>query len=225
MTSSRIAALIAKLITAHGRQPRPPCRDPFPLILWEQVGYLAGDEQRLRAFRLLEAATALAPDRIATLPIAKLREIARAGGGIAVDQRTERMRQTAQTVLAQHGGDLARTLRAEPARAAKVLARFPMIGAPGAHKILLFAGLATTFALESNGLRVLLRVGVGREEPSYAKSYRSVMQALAGELPERKPWLQRAHLALRVHGQQICRRARPLCAQCPITAHCASAEV
>ena len=38
-------------------------------------------------------------------------------------------------------------------------------------------------ALESNGLRVLLRLGFADEKKSYSASYRGVQQALAGQLP------------------------------------------
>jgi endonuclease-3 len=50
-----------------------------------------------------------------------------------------------------------------PPKAKKLLMRFPMIGEPGAEKILLFCGALAVLALESNGLRVLVRVGVAEE--------------------------------------------------------------
>jgi hypothetical protein len=34
-------------------------------------------------------------------------------------------------------------------------------------------------------------------------------------------WLIRAHQLLRRHGQELCRRSRPRCAACPLTAQCA----
>ena len=50
--------------------------------------------------------------------------------------------------------------------------QFPMIGEPGAEKILLFSGVLAVLALDSNGVRVLVRLGVGEERKSYAATYK-----------------------------------------------------
>ena len=47
------------------------------------------------------------------------------------------------------GGDLACILKLPPQKAKKLLMRFPMIGEPGAGKILLFSGVLAVLALES----------------------------------------------------------------------------
>lgn len=105
------------------------------------------------------------------------------------------------------------------------LKRFPGIGAPGAEKILMFCGALPVLALESNGLRVLLRLGHGREEPkNYAKTYRSVREALAADLPSDAAWLARAHQLLRRHGQEICRNTDPDCGACNLAERCPSAR-
>ena len=76
-------------------------------------------------------------------------------------------------------------------------------------------------ALESNGLRVLLRLGYAEEKKSYSASYRGVQEALAGQLPSGYDGLIVAHQLLRQHGQELCKRTRPLCeAGCPLTAEC-----
>ena len=59
------------------------------------------------------------------------------------------------------------------ARARRLLRRFPGIGEPGADKVLLFSRTQPVFALDSNGLRTLLRLGYGREVKSYPATYRS----------------------------------------------------
>lgn len=75
-------------------------------------------------------------------------------------------------------------------------------------------------ALESNGLRVLLRVGFAEEKKSYSASYRGVQQALAGQLPADYDELIAAHQLLRQHGQELCKRTRPLCEGCPVREDC-----
>ena len=79
----------------------------------------------------------------------------------------------------------------------------------------------SVLALESNGLRILLRLGFAEEKKSYSASYRGVEQALQGQLPLGCDALIAAHQLLRQHGQRLCKRTRPLCETgCPLTADC-----
>ena len=55
--------------------------------------------------------------------------------------------------------------------------RQPCSGDPGAEKILLFSRTHSILALDSNGLRVLRRLGYGEERKSYASTYRSAQEA------------------------------------------------
>ncbi len=72
-----------------------------------------------------------------------------------------------------------------PARQAKKsLKRFPGVGEPGAEKILLFAGALPVLALESNGLRTLIRLGYGVEQRNYAATYRSVLEAVKDQIEQ-----------------------------------------
>jgi endonuclease III len=105
-------------------------------------------------------------------------------------------------------------------KAKRALHQFPCIGQPGAEKILMLCGMSSGLPLESNGLRVLERVGYGRTQKSYGATYRSVQEALAGELPRDAAALTRAHLLLRLHGKTICCTNQPLCDRCPLAAEC-----
>src|SRR5262249_44624403 len=119
------------------------------------------------------------------------------------------------------GGNLKPILRLPLTEAKKALRKFPSIGEPGAEKILLFAGSHPVLALDSNGLRVVLRLGFGKEEKSYAKSYRSVQDALAPGLPLDTAFLTEAHQLLRRHGQELCKTSHPKCEACPLNEQCA----
>jgi adenine-specific DNA glycosylase len=95
-----------------------------------------------------------------------------------------------------------------------------MIGKPGAEKILVIAGGSTRLALDSNGLRVLLRVGYGAEDKSYDKAYRSVVDQAARQAAMTAADALAAHLLLRELGKSICRRAAPRCEACPLNRSC-----
>jgi endonuclease III len=100
------------------------------------------------------------------------------------------------------------------------LKKFPGIGDPGAEKILLFNKKLEVLALDSNGLRVLTRIGYAREGPNYAATYRALQQAIDPELPRDFGWLVSAYQLLRRHGKELCKRTKPHCGRCPLAGAC-----
>ncbi len=198
-------------------------RDPYLLLVWEQIAYLADDDVRLAAFGALEARVGTDPAAIERAPDDLLRRIARLGGAIAVEQRTERLRNVARRVIARWGGNLRPVLQLPRAEALGELQRYPAIGRPGAERILLLCGADPVLALDSNALRVLLRLGYGREGANYGQTYRTVQAAAAREVPDTTAARRAAFLVLRRHGQTLCRRTKPRCAECPLRADCPSA--
>src|ERR1017187_8255644 len=102
----------------------------------------------------------------------------------------------------------------------KLLMQFPMIGEPGAEKILMFSGVLGVLALEPNGLRALVRLGFGEDRKSYSATYKSVREVTLEELPADCKLLTKAHLLLRQHGQRLCLRNGPECHACPVNSDC-----
>jgi endonuclease-3 len=213
-----LAAIVA-ILAGHYEIPAHPV-DPLELVLWENVGYLVDDDRRRALFDRFGrtigfgAAQILAADDAALLALA-------ADGGMRPEQRVARWREIAALVLEQCGGALDRTLRALPLpRARALLRRFPGLGDPGADKVLLFAGIAARPCLESNGLRVLARLGLFEPGSSYAASYRAAITVLVAEGPADRDWLVSAWLLLRAHGKALCRRGAPSCWACPLDGIC-----
>jgi len=215
-----LASALDILRTRFGPPERPPTGDPFELILLENVAYLAKPGRRREAFEELKRKVGTSPRVLARASRASLEKIA--SRGILPAAFAEKLRECARIVLEEFGGDPAPALDGTLAAAKKALRRFPGIGEPGAEKILLFSGRHPFLAPDSNGLRVLTRLGFAREEKSYAKSY-AAARASAASLPARIPVLQEAHLLLQRHGQTLCRRNDPLCESCPLRKICAYA--
>src|SRR5260221_3729697 len=120
--------LIAVLGRHYGPQPSLAPKDPFHLLLWEYVAYLADDATRASALAELKATVGLRPSEAAAAPLPVLGAVARLGGPIAVAQRASRMRDVAVTVRDRWRGSLRGGLRLpypEPGRALKA---FPAIG-------------------------------------------------------------------------------------------------
>ena len=207
----------------YGAPPRPISRDPFQLILWGQVGYLASDAKRRAAFLMLRNEVGLTPMAILGVPGATLEKIARMGGSIAADRRASRMRESAELVVGKWDGDLGKALRLPLDRARRAFREFPMIGEPGADKILAITGRSRVLPMDSNALRVVLRVGLAPELKNYGATYRRAQALLAPALPKTREQVVAAGALLRLHGQELCRRNKPLCERCPLKAKCPSA--
>jgi endonuclease-3 len=212
-----LPTLLDRLEAIYGPQAPPPTDEPFELVLWENIAYLADDPTRLAAFRELKARVGTHPAEILAASPETLRGIAQAG--ILAENTVEKLKAAAQIA---HDQDDLGTLRSLPiAQARRLLRRFPGIGEPGADKVLLFARIQAVPSFESNGLRVLTRLGYGEEQSSYAPMYRSALEAASPELPDGFDGLTRAHLLLRRHGQELCRRSAPRCEVCPLAPDCA----
>ncbi len=211
--------ILERLRDAFGPAPAPPSKDPLELVLWENVAYLVDDEQRARAFAALKKEIGVRPDALLKSSKGALVGVTRLGG-IFPEQRAEKLRDIAQITKDKCGGDLRAALKQPLREARKALKRYPGIGDPGADKILLFAGVAPLLALESNGLRVLLRLGFGVEKKSYSTTYREVLRKAEPGAPKDGPGLVALHQLLRRHGQDVCRRSDPECERCPLARDC-----
>jgi len=211
--------VITRLNKFYGAPATPSVTDPFEQVLWENVAYLADDEKRAAAFLALRKTVGLRPDDILKAKPDRLLAATRMGGMVP-ELRAQRLRQSAEIVKILLQGKLDAALDESLAKAKKTLQRFPTIGEPGAEKILMFAGKYPVLGLESNGLRVLLRLGFAEEQKSYSGSYRAIKNAISGQLPQACKSLVAVHQLLRRHGQELCKRSRPLCDQCPLKDAC-----
>ena len=220
---SDLPRLLDQLEAHHGRPRRPVPKQALDWILWENSAYLVPDERRKQAYLALEQATGLRAHGILALPREELREIAGLGGMLP-DRRVSKLISIAETVQDEFDGDLESVLGLPVVKARRALKRFPGIGDPGADKILLFTKTHALPALDSNGIRVMVRLGLVKEAKSYSTTYRASSAALASHANGGCPWLIRAHELLRKHGPVLCKRNGPLCDECPIVEECPSAS-
>ena len=211
---------VADILERHYGSPGPPVTvDPFEMFLLESVAYLATDEKRLSVFEVLKKRVGTRPVDILAASESEILEITKLGG-INAEGRAGRIRDSALMTLREFDGDLNNALHLPLKQALKSLMRYPSIGEPGAEKMLLFSRTAPILALDSNGLRVLLRLGYGTEAKSYSTTYRSVKEAIRNEIKEDFTWLISTHQLLQQHGRELCRRTTPKCSECPVSKLC-----
>jgi endonuclease III len=211
-------AAVLRALKKHYGAPEPlPTKDPFELILWENVAYLAPPARRRAAFELLRRQVGLRPGDILAASQAVLERVT--AHGILKARFADKLRACARIAIEDFGADLGSVLREPLLQAKKALRRFPGIGEPGADKILLFAGVQNSLAPDSNALRVLVRLSLIAETKSYARMYASSRELKATPALE-IPDVQEANLLLQTHGQTLCKRNAPLCGACPLTTQC-----
>jgi endonuclease III len=203
----------------HYGSPAPlPATDALELVIWENIAYLASDKRRAEAFSTLKQTIGTRPEQILTAKHSALAAIGEAG--ILPDISAEKLLSIAKIAFEEFDSDLSTVLKKPLPQAKKALKRFPSIGEPGAEKILLLTRSYPVMALDSNGLRVLCRVGFADEQKNYSVTYRSVQNAIHGQLPRDYDSLIRAHQLLRQHGQELCKRSKPRCSECPVREYC-----
>ncbi len=220
--------IVDRLEKFYGR-PKPPQAilrslsgkaDAYEMILYANCGYPATDAACTKGFEILRREIGLRPQQILSAPETKLLAAARACG-MFPEKRVERWREIAARVKYEFGGDLGSALKRPLKEARKALKLFPTIGDPGADKILLFTKTTPVAAVPSNCVEVPVRLLLGEPKNNYPQNYRAAQEALRAELPAECHALLRAYLLLKQHGQEICKRTRPLCEQCPVSSDCA----
>ncbi len=219
MTTLSLARVVKELGKFYGKPAPPKIDDPLELILYENVAYLVNDEKRAAVFAALKKNIGTKPAEILKASDAELVAITKMGGMVP-DLRARRLRQIAEIAHWIFEDDLKSVLKKPLPEAKKALKRFPSIGDPGAEKILMLTRRHPVLSLESNGLRVLLRLGFEEEKKSYSTTYRAMQNALSDQLPDGYDSLIAAHQLLRQHGQELCKRSTPLCDECPLKAEC-----
>jgi len=216
----RLSGFLARLKKLYGNVPVLEPRDPFALIVWENAAYLVNDERRSLVLETLNERIGVTPDALLAAGVRKI-EAAIRDGGMQPPHRAAKVFQCAQIVVAYAGGDLFEALRSlDPKAGRTLLKRFPGIAEPGATKVMLFCGLASGPAIESNALRVLGRLGLIDEGLPYAAGFRAgVAYLLEHGVATRRRAIE-AFSLLRHHGRELCRRAHPDCGRCPLRTDC-----
>ena len=233
---SRLEQILEILERTYGPQKLAGPTDPYEMIVFLNCGYPASDGACAKGFDALKREVGVEPKELLAAPKAKLAKLMRPSV-IVPAVCAERLKDIAGRVKNELDGNLAAALEkrikeaeGKPGNASReknlkpakrVLQEFPTIGEPSAEKILLFSGLAPVAAVPSAFVDVPMRLFVGEPGKNYAANYRTARGMLDAGLPKTYPARQRAYLLLKKHGQEICKRSKPKCEICPLTAHCA----
>ncbi|HEY2842101.1 MAG TPA: hypothetical protein VGJ09_00565 [Bryobacteraceae bacterium] len=217
----QLAQLLDSLEAFHGLQTPSWPTDPYLFLIWWHCGYPASDRACAKGWEALSTQVGVEPEELLSANPAKLARALKPGGMVP-ELRALRLKEIAERIQKEFGGDLRTALRGRSVSAARAaLKKFPNIGEPGADRILLFGGIAPLAAVPSNCPHVLVRIQAGQERESYSTTYTEAKHMLEEALPAKFDVLIRAYLLLKVHGQKLCKRSNPKCGACPVAASCA----
>jgi endonuclease III len=212
--------ILRQLEARYGRQePNWPV-DPYLFLVWWHCGYPASDAACSKGWESLNKEIGVSLQEILAASPAKLARALKPGGMVP-ELRAMRLKEIAARIKDEFEGDLRAALVGPITEVRKKLKKFPNIADPGADRILLFGEIAPVAAVPSNCPHVLVRIQRGLERQNYGVTYREAQQAIEREAPAKFDARTRAYLLLKRHGQELCKRTKPKCAQCPLQSSCA----
>ncbi len=215
--------LLDILAASYGEQTASWPTDPYLFLVWLHCGYPASDAKCAKGWESLTSRVGVEAERILEADPARLASALKPGG-IVPELRAMRLKEIAERVLKQYGGDLRQGLNGlSITQARRALKQFPNIADPGADRILLFAGISAVAAVPSNCPHVLVRIQIGQERENYGRTYREAQESVEAGLPPTFDSRIRGYLLLKCHGQKLCKSSNPKCAICPVATHCAFA--
>jgi len=215
----QLGEILRRLEAFYGVQETGWPTDPYLFLVWWHCGYPASDAACTKGWESLEREIGVEPRQLLAAAPAKLTKALRPGGMVP-ELRAKRLKEIATRAKDECGGDLRGALKGPIAQARKILKKFPGVGDPGADRILLFAGIAPLAAVPSNCPQVAVRIRSGEESKDYVATYREAQQLIEAEISADFDARTRAYLLLKRHGQEICKRTKPKCGECPVNAYC-----
>lgn len=218
--SQAVAAVLNQLEEFYGPLQTGWPTDPYLFLVWWHCGYPASDVACQRGWESLKGEIGTGVEQLLSAPMPKL-AAALKPGGMVPELRALRLKEIAARVKNEFGGDLRAALRGPLTDVRKRLKSFPNIADPGADRILLFAGIARLPAVPSNCPHVLVRILHGQEHENYGRTYTEAQRAIEQQVPAQFVARTKAYLLLKRHGQEICKRTKPKCAECPVSRDCA----
>ncbi len=198
-----------KLFDAFGPQHWWPARTPFEVMVGAILTQNTNWGNVERAVAKLGAANALTAERIARMPLKRLRGLIRSSG--FYNQKARRLKAFSRFLLDGYGGSIARMRREEAAKLRQGLLALEGIGPETADSILLYALDRPVFVVDAYTKRVFSRHGFLSEKQRYS-DWQGLFE---GNLPRDAKLYNEYHALIVRLAKTYCRK-RPDCAGCPL---------
>lgn len=188
-----------RLIVHYGRYE---ARDgsPFDVLIATILSQNTTDKNSHRAFASLYSKYDT-PVKLAKAPEKEIAELIKIGG--LHEQKAKLIRQVAQLVIDEYGGDLNFVCDADPEAARKELLTIKGVGPKTADCVLLFSCGRDVIPVDTHVFRITKRLGIVPESASYEEVHRLLTDLVpAGERGS-------VHVDLIRFGREICKAQNP----------------
>jgi endonuclease III len=198
-TKKKAEEIALRLIKHYGRYEE---RDgsPFDVLIATILSQNTTDKNSHRAFASLYGKYDT-PEKLAKAPENEIAELIRIGG--LHEQKAKLIRQVAQLVIDEYGGDLNFVCDADPEAARKELLTIKGVGPKTADCVLLFSCNRDVIPVDTHVFRITKRLGIVPENANHEATHRILMEEIpAGERGS-------VHVDLIRFGREICKAQNP----------------
>lgn len=216
LPSEESAKMVARILSRLEARYFVPAwfarQDPLDELLSCILSQHTSDVNSWRAFARLREAFPTWEDVLAA-PVESVAEAIRCGG--LADSKAPRIQAVLRRIQEEHGRITLDSLAAMPDEEARVyLMSLPGVGPKTAAIVLCFALLRPVLPVDTHVFRVAWRLGLIEKKIGEAKAHDALQALIAPEL------VYRFHVALIMHGRQVCKAPTPRCEDCPLTDLC-----
>ena len=200
-----------ELLIAHfGPQNWWPADTPFEVMVGAILTQNTAWGNVEKAIESLKKQNLLEPHALASLPSERLEEIIKPTGYYR--QKTKKLKSLLGWLVARCDGSVEELKRLSAEKLRGELLGLWGIGPETADSILCYALGKPVFVVDAYTVRVWSRHGLIEEGTDYA-----TVQVLAQkQLPDDTAVLNEAHALFVAVGKHYCRKAKPLCEECPL---------
>jgi endonuclease-3 related protein len=210
----RLMSIYHALFRAYGPQHWWPGDTPFEVLVGAVLTQNTSWANVENAIANLKRERILTFSRMINAAPGKLARLIRPSGFFNV--KTKRLRHLLLFIHTKYSGRLTRMFAADPARLRQQLLEVNGIGPETADSILLYAGEKPFFVVDAYTKRIFSRQGLIADNADYG-----VVQGLFMEnLAHNARFYNEYHALIVRLGKDHCKKARPLCSDCPIHQKC-----
>lgn len=215
-TPLRLTELYERLFRFYGPQHWWLAEGTFEMIVGAILTQNTSWKNVERAIARLKETGNLSPEAIARMPSEELAELIRSSGFFRMKAR--KLKAFVEHLEAHHNGRLESLFDRDASELRRELLGIHGIGPETADSIVLYGAGKPTFVVDAYTCRLFERLGL-----LSGPTYDHVQQFCHENLPTDAPLFNEFHALIVRHSVVHCRK-RPLCAGCPLVAHCPSAR-
>ena len=205
-----------RLYDGYGPQHWWPADSQLEVVLGAILTQSAAWGNVEKALACLKEAECWSAEALRDVSEEQLAELVRSSGYF--NAKARKLKAFISHLWEQHGGDLKAMLSQERTGLREELLSIYGIGDETADDILLYAGEHPFFVIDTYTRRILDRMGVTPDAPTYA----GYQQLFHQSLPADTPLYNEYHALLDRHAKEVCRKTLPACQSCCLRDMCAT---